>query len=973
ITLDPVVLSDPSPIVVAATVTKDITCDADPSLDGATITITATTSGGNGAAYTYELFDNATATGAAVQVGAPFTDIDIAGDYWVVAIDVESCRSTPVLVNVPVRETIVFTAVPQCYDGANGVIDINITSGNGTYEFSLDGTTWQTPTPANATSFSITGLSNIAYTVEIRDIKGCTQTENVTINNALVATATPTNASCIPLGTPTGQIEVFPTGGSTTGYEFSVVTDGSTAGVFSATNPITNLAAGTYDVYVRDDVNCEFIIQDVVIEQITPVAITITDNQPTCNGDTGSIDGVINANTGQSPHTITIADSGGVIAIRTLTAFIGTNFSFNNLPAETYTIEITDDLGCTDSQSVTLVDPPALTISIVPERPICGTPFALGTNETLFGYDFTGFPTILAPNKLQFSVDNGVTWQDSPIFRGTDGSPDFNYGTVTFPAIRITDIATESITYCFNSIGSYTMPFEVSPLVVNVTTNSADCTAGAEAVVNVSGGVGNYQYTYNTIQVAPGPSGWQPAGLGTAATTYTFSGLTPGRTYYFFVKDLGDNDCVKVDDTFIIDIDVVITPSILSQSCNGGNTGSLQFDIDDTTSNLLTGGVPAINWELFSLNVVTGVSTSVETGTQGSLAPILPTGNGTLSPGTYYLEIENNAGTCTFASPNIEILETAPINANLTVVSDITCSTNGVIRVNATGGTGPYTYSVASSVNFLPADATVSGTTIEFAYADVTDPTLDVTGINITITDSNGNSCSTTVGPESLIVGQLPNIISSTPNSCGVNKTITTRVNSGTGPYQFSVDAGAFSSSIALDGGLGYAEFIAENLTPGNHIITIRDANGCTVTTNSDIQQSLEYTVTSTKNLTCDTPSPADEATYDVNVTSGSGAYTYEITGTVSGVVITAGTALPSNPFTFSTAVAEDYTIIITDTAETPNCTLTKTFEVKAALQPVFTTNVVDATCNGGANGSIGVSVTTGLTPYTYSIVQTAG
>ncbi|WBX77941.1 T9SS type B sorting domain-containing protein [Tenacibaculum ovolyticum] len=973
ITLDPVVLSDPSPIVVAATVTKDITCDADPSLDGATITITPTTSGGNGAAYTYELFDNATATGAAVQVGAPFTDIDIAGDYWVVAIDVESCRSTPVLVNVPVRETIVFTAVPQCYDGANGVIDINITSGNGTYEFSLDGTTWQTPTPANATSFSITGLSNIAYTVEIRDIKGCTQTENVTINNALVATATPTNASCIPLGTPTGQIEVFPTGGSTTGYEFSVVTDGSTAGVFSATNPITNLAAGTYDVYVRDDANCEFIIQDVVIEQITPVTITITDNQPTCNGRTGSIKGVITANTGQSPHTITIADSGGIIVARTLAGFIGTNFNFDNLPAETYTVEITDDLGCTDSQSVTLVDPPALTISIVPERPICGTPFALGTNETLFGYDFTGFPTILAPNKLQFSVDNGVTWQDSPIFRGTDGSPDFNYGTVTFPAIRITDIATESITYCFNSIGSYTMPFEVSPLVVNVTTNSADCTAGAEAVVNVSGGVGNYQYTYNTIQVAPGPSGWQPAGLGTAATTYTFSGLTPGRTYYFFVKDLGDNDCVKVDDTFIIDIDVVITPSILSQSCNGGNTGSLQFDIDDTTSNLLTGGVPAINWELFSLNVVTGVSTSVETGTQGSLAPILPTGNGTLSPGTYYLEIENNAGTCTFASPNIEILETAPINANLTVVSDITCSTNGVISVNATGGTGPYTYSVASSVNFLPADATVSGTTIEFAYADVTDPTLDVTGINITITDSNGNSCSTTVGPESLIVGQLPNIISSTPNSCGVNKTITTRVNSGTGPYQFSVDAGAFSSSIALDGGLGYAEFIAENLTPGNHIITIRDANGCTVTTNSDIQQSLEYTVTSTKNLTCDTPSPADEATYDVNVTSGSGVYTYEITGTVSGVVITAGTALPSNPFTFSTAVAEDYTIIITDTAETPNCTLTKTFEVKAALQPVFTTNVVDATCNGGANGSIGVSVTTGLTPYTYSIVQTAG
>ena len=110
ITLAPVTLSDPSVINVAATVTKQITCDADPTLDGATITITPTTSGGNGGAYTYELFDNAAGTGAAVQTGAPFTDIDTSGDYWVVAIDAQNCRSTPVLVNVPVNETITFTA-----------------------------------------------------------------------------------------------------------------------------------------------------------------------------------------------------------------------------------------------------------------------------------------------------------------------------------------------------------------------------------------------------------------------------------------------------------------------------------------------------------------------------------------------------------------------------------------------------------------------------------------------------------------------------------------------------------------------------------------------------------------------------------------------------------------------------------------------------------------------------------------------
>ena len=156
----------------------------------------------------------------------------------------------------------------------------------------------------------------------------------------LTASATPTDASCTPLppATPTGQIAVTPTGGSGVGYVYAAIINGSpapVAGDFTATNPIIGLDADTYDVYVRDDAGCEYIIEDVVIDLITPIAITATVNEPTCNGDTGSIDGVVTANTGQAPYTITLANSGGVIGAETLTNYTTNTFSFN--PKDTYT------------------------------------------------------------------------------------------------------------------------------------------------------------------------------------------------------------------------------------------------------------------------------------------------------------------------------------------------------------------------------------------------------------------------------------------------------------------------------------------------------------------------------------------------------------------------------------------------------------------------------------------------------------
>ncbi|WBX70256.1 T9SS type B sorting domain-containing protein [Tenacibaculum retecalamus] len=231
---------------------------------------------------------------------------------------------------------------------------------------------------------------------------------------------------------------------------------------------------------------------------------------------------------------------------------------------------------------------------------------------------------------------------------------------------------------------------------------------------------------------------------------------------------------------------------------------------------------------------------------------------------------------------------------------------------------------------------------------------------------------SVVLGSVDLVLSPSPTITSSTPSSCGINKTITIIAASGTPPYRYSTDNGVSFTAPTTN-----TSYTSGVLTPGNYDVVVSDANGCSVTqAGVVIQPNLEYTVDLTKNLTCDSPSPADEATYEIDNVTGSGTYTYEITRNDSGantVVVAAGTPLPATPFTFSTAIADDYTITITDTAETPNCTNTKTFTVAPAVVPAFTTSVTDATCDGASNGSISVSVTAGLTPLTYSIAPVAG
>ncbi|WP_428742791.1 T9SS type B sorting domain-containing protein [Tenacibaculum sp.] len=926
-------LVDPTPIVVTAPITKEITCNP---ATGATITPDAT--GGNGAVYTYELFD---ATNTSVSTTNPFTNIP-AGSYTVVATDRLGCTGS-VAVTVNPIVTVTFDAVPQCYDGTNGQIDVTVNSGNGDYTFSLNGTTWQTPTPLTSNTYTFSGLSSGNYTVYVQDGRGCTENMVVTINPQLFATATPTNASC----NPTGEILINPTGGTGAGtYEFAVISDGSpapTATDYSATNPVTGLAADTYDVYVRDDAGCEYVIQNIVIASVPPLEITATANQPTCNGDTGSIDVAIVANTGEAPYTITISDSGGGYT-NTINNFVGSSISFDNLAVETYTITITDALGCVDTETATLTNPPALVMDIEEVlAPNCGN------DPLLTGFNFINInPADYLPNTLQYSIDNGVTWVD---FTTTNGQiRNLNSGDVVHPVLRTIDGS--GTTLCLIAYGPYEIPYNVTGLIVNPIIDTGDCTAGLTVTVEAINGSPAFMFAINSPA-----SGWFPADalnngtLNDPDRTRTFTGLTPGVDYDFFVMD--GNGCIEMNNENIyadFTPTVLITGTVNNQACFGANSGQITYSINDVSGDLSND----FTWTLYKRDAnnegvaVAGYTNIAQTGD----SDIVVTG---LAPGTYYIVLSNTGGVaCEFGAQDVEVIEGTEISGQVTKVRDITCSVDGLVRIeNVVGGFPGYTY----TFNVTNGTGVLSGNTITVAASTVTGSPVTVEAF---AEDTNG--CGpVSLGTVALTLSPSPNIVSAIPASCDVNKTITINVNNGTAPYSYSIDGGTTFISTTTS-----TTYVAEGLTPGSYDIVVRDNNGCTDTaTGIIVNPDIDFNLSISQNATC---VPGNDGEVLLNITSGTGGnYNYSFDTGAAGTINSPGTSV-----TVGSLAPGVHNVTVTDV--TSGCSVIKSITVQDPVNPSFTYIAENSLCSGDNSGTITLTaIDNGILPVTYTISPVAG
>lgn len=135
------------------------------------------------------------------------------------------------------------TTEATCLQG--GSITVSASGGDGNYEFSLDGTSFQ-----SSTQFSNMTAGN--FSVVVRDGNECTANTTATVGGDIPNISVSTNVvNAGGCNESQGSISATATGGNGT-FEFSI--DG---GAFGSSGVFANLTHGQYTVTARDEDGCE--------------------------------------------------------------------------------------------------------------------------------------------------------------------------------------------------------------------------------------------------------------------------------------------------------------------------------------------------------------------------------------------------------------------------------------------------------------------------------------------------------------------------------------------------------------------------------------------------------------------------------------------------------------------------------------------------------------------------------------------
>ncbi len=255
-------------------------------------------------------------------------------------------NSTPALIVCAL--TVTSNVLPTCDGSANGSINItNIVGGSPNYNWSWTKAGGGSGSGSSAVvPFSISNLAPGNYTVSILALNGsgCGASFTTTVNQnpAISIAATPVNVSC-NAGT-NGAINVSVSGG-TPAYTYDWADIPGT----SNTQNRNNLAAGTYNLTVTDSKLCTK-TTSVTITQPNPITASPTATNINCYGE--------------STGTINLAVSGGTPAYTFLWNDGNSNQNRTGMPAGTFSVRVTDALGCTKTSSATITQPAAaLTLS----------------------------------------------------------------------------------------------------------------------------------------------------------------------------------------------------------------------------------------------------------------------------------------------------------------------------------------------------------------------------------------------------------------------------------------------------------------------------------------------------------------------------------------------------------------------------------------------------------------------------------
>ena len=897
-----------------------------------------------------------------------------AGRYIVYVTGATGCeKSLEATINEPKPLELLVTSITDvnCNGGNNGAVDISVTGGKEPYIYS-----WSN----GATTQDIKNIVAGSYTVNVMDANECINSISAIIKQpeTLVANiADVKNINCF--GDSTGAISIDVTGGTKPyAYKWS---NGAIL------EDIDGLKIGEYSVEIKDAKGCLQNLKATITQPDILICKVISTQDVLCNDlKEGSID--ISVKGGVAPYV-----------------YIWSNGSkeqdISNIGAGKYDVKIQDANGCTRRLDAKINEPTMLVVSIAEINDIK----EFGSKNGSMSITVDG-----GSSPYTYSWSNGATTQNisdlvagnySVIVSDSNGCrQDLNASIVQPDAVEIS-VDTIHHIRCYGEKTGY-------------------------AGISVKGGVPPYKFSWDNGLVGNElknvPSGKYILTITDANGASKEQRITIDQPEYFKLKIdmIKHPTCYELNNGMIkTDVQGGTTPyrfiwnnGAVTQDLKGLTSGKYTINVTDAKGCSQTDSAQLFKPEALEVTLVSTKHIKcngehkgkVNIAVEGGVPPYQYNWNhgskeqnlSNVIAGNYSVKVMD-ANKC-ITSVSTTINEPPSLVARLATVKDVPCygEKKGFISTSVTGGLPPYTY------KWNNGDSTSS----------IKD--LVVGKYNVAITDSNG--CFSSLSAEITEPTELTGFVNNVNDiSCYGDKegAIGLNVKGGTPPYKYGwnngskeqnltgIAAGKYNVKVNDDHGCEIfmeaevkepSELLAEvtnmqnikcfgdkagsinvsvsggvepylytwsngattqdllNIPAGNYSLRVKDSKSCESTINASVEEPQPLVVenTSINNIKCNGD---QEGAVTVSVKGGKIPYTYSWNnGATTRDIqnISAGT----------------YKLKVTDAN---GC---KELFSTSVIEPPFLTKSIDAvkhiSCNGESNGSVDLSVSGGIVPYSY-------
>jgi gliding motility-associated-like protein len=506
------VVSSPDPISVTNTITN-VDC-----FGNSTGKVQLTVLGGS-APYAYN-WQNSSG-GSTLMSSKNLLNVG-SGSYKVTITDNKSCTYTQnFTITQPVEalnSSNTNTNV-SCYGGANGAINVEVWGGTPYYTYS-----W-----SNGTSTQdVSNLTNGSYSLLITDINGCSLNKLYTITQPAILGGTVSTTDVLCYGEASGSAS-FSVIGGTAPYNYAWQ---NTETLFSTnSNILSNIIADDYQLTITDANYCKNVVTMTVNQPSLLTSFINTYHNVSCyGGNDGSID--INVSGGTSPYSYNWKNEALTL--------ISTLQDINNLVANTYSVTITDDNGCTKNVNQIITQPEApITVTDVITDVLC-----YGMNTGAIDITVTG-GTI----PYSYSWASGQSTEDlSNLIAGN-----YNYSIIDFNNCSFS--------------GVLTVDQPKFPIIVTNIITDANCYGDTNGIIDLTVTGGTLPYKYN----------WSNSQFLLSLTSQDLNGFV-AESYRYEVTDF--NGCKEID-TLTISQPAKLTNTLtgINILCKDGNNGSTNLSV----------------------------------------------------------------------------------------------------------------------------------------------------------------------------------------------------------------------------------------------------------------------------------------------------------------------------------------------------------------------------------------------------------